>query len=41
MVSQLYSQVPDSLFVAFYNSQGYGEGILTHLHMGMCCITTD
>jgi hypothetical protein len=32
-VAQLYPQVPSSLFVAFYDSQGYGEGILTGLHM--------
>jgi hypothetical protein len=33
-VAQLYPQGPVSLFVAFYNSQGSGGGILTHLHMG-------
>jgi hypothetical protein len=27
-------QVPGSLFVAFYDSQGYSGSILTHLHMG-------
>jgi hypothetical protein len=27
-VHQLYLQVPGSLFVAFYDSQGYGGGIL-------------
>jgi hypothetical protein len=32
-VAQLYPQVPGSLFDTFYISQGYGEGILTHLHM--------
>jgi hypothetical protein len=31
-VAQLYSQVLDSLFVASYYSQGYGEGILIRLH---------
>jgi hypothetical protein len=33
-VAQLYPQVLDSLFVAFYGWEGYGGGILTHLHMG-------
>jgi hypothetical protein len=33
-VAQLYPQVPGSLFVAFYDSQGYGGGILTRLHKG-------
>jgi hypothetical protein len=31
---QLYPQAPGSLSVTFYNSQGYGGGILTCLHMG-------
>jgi hypothetical protein len=31
-VAQLYLQAPDPLFVAFYDSQGYGEGILTRLN---------
>jgi hypothetical protein len=34
MVAQLWSQALGSLFVASYNSQGYGEGILTALHAG-------
>jgi hypothetical protein len=33
-VAQLYPQAPTSLFVAFYDSQGYSGGILTHLHAG-------
>jgi hypothetical protein len=28
----IYPQVMGSLFIASYNSQGYGGGILTHLH---------
>jgi hypothetical protein len=35
-VAQLYPQARGSLFVAFYDSQGYGGGILTHLHKGIC-----
>jgi hypothetical protein len=31
-VAQLYPQDSDSLFVASYDSQGYGGGIWTHLH---------
>jgi hypothetical protein len=31
-VAQLYPQAPGSLFVAFYDSQGYGGAILTRLH---------
>jgi hypothetical protein len=31
-VSQLYPQALGSLFVASYDSQGYGRGILTRLH---------
>jgi hypothetical protein len=27
------AQAPGSLFVAFYDSQGYGGGILTRLHI--------
>jgi hypothetical protein len=34
-VVQLYPQAPDTLFVAFYGSQGYGGGILTHLNTGI------
>jgi hypothetical protein len=30
-VAQLHPQAPGSLFVAFYDSQGYGRGILTRL----------
>jgi hypothetical protein len=33
-VAQLYPQTPGSLSVASYESQGYGGGILTGLHMG-------
>jgi hypothetical protein len=33
-VAQLYPQAPGSLFVAFYDSQGYGGGILIRLHTG-------
>jgi hypothetical protein len=33
-VAQLYREAPGSLFVAFYDSQGYGGGILTRLHTG-------
>jgi hypothetical protein len=33
-VAQLYPQALVSLFVAFYDWQGYGGGILTRLHMG-------
>jgi hypothetical protein len=33
-VAQFYPQAPGSLFVAFYDSAGYGGGILTHLHTG-------
>jgi hypothetical protein len=31
-VTQLYPQAPGSLFVAFYDSQGYSGGINTRLH---------
>jgi hypothetical protein len=34
LLSKLYPQELRSLFVAFYDSQGYGGGILTRLHMG-------
>jgi hypothetical protein len=34
MVAQLYPQAPGALFVAFYDLQGHGGGIVTHLHMG-------
>jgi hypothetical protein len=33
-VSQLHSQAQGSLFVVFYDSQGYGWVILTRLHTG-------
>jgi hypothetical protein len=33
-VAQLYPQALGSLFVAFYDSQGYGGDILTRLHTG-------
>jgi ATP adenylyltransferase/5',5'''-P-1,P-4-tetraphosphate phosphorylase II len=29
-MAQLHPQVPGSLFIAFYNSLGYGGSILTH-----------
>jgi hypothetical protein len=32
-LAQLYPKALGSLSVAFYNSQGCGGGILTHLHM--------
>jgi hypothetical protein len=32
-VVQLYPQAPGSLFITFYDFQGYGGGILTCLHM--------
>jgi hypothetical protein len=32
-VARLYPQILDSLFVASYDSQGYGGDILTHLHI--------
>jgi hypothetical protein len=34
MVAQLYFQALASVFIASYDSQGYGGGIRTHLHMG-------
>jgi hypothetical protein len=37
-VAQLYSQAVSSLFVASYDSQGYGGGIRTRLHTG---VSTD
>jgi hypothetical protein len=33
-VSQLYPQALGSIFVASYDSQGYGGGIRTRLHAG-------
>jgi hypothetical protein len=33
-VAQLYPQVLGSLFVTFYDSQGYGGGIRPHLYTG-------
>jgi hypothetical protein len=33
-VAQLYPRALGSLFVASYDSQGYGGGILTRLHTG-------
>jgi hypothetical protein len=35
-VAQLYPQAPGSLFVAFYDWQGYGGGILTRLNTRNC-----
>jgi hypothetical protein len=31
-VARLYPQTPGSLFIASYDSQGYGGGIRTRLH---------
>jgi hypothetical protein len=36
-VAQLYPQSSGSLFVAFYDSQGYGGGVPTRLHAGTSC----
>jgi hypothetical protein len=33
-VARIYPQAPSSLFIALYDSQGYGGGILTRLHTG-------
>jgi hypothetical protein len=33
IVSQVYPQASSSIFIAFYNSQGYGGGILILLHI--------
>jgi hypothetical protein len=33
-VSQLNLQVLGSFSITFYNSQGYGRDVLTHLHIG-------
>jgi hypothetical protein len=33
--AQLYPQAPGYLFVAFYDSQSYGENIRTRLHTGL------
>jgi hypothetical protein len=38
-VAQLYPQTPGSLFVASYDSQGYGGGIRTRFHGGFCSLT--
>jgi hypothetical protein len=32
MVAKLYPETLGSLFITFYNSQGYGEGIRTRLY---------
>jgi hypothetical protein len=37
-VAQSYPPVPGSLFVALYDSQGYGGGIITRLHKGRCMV---
>jgi hypothetical protein len=34
-MAQLYPQALGSLFVASYDSQGYGGGIVTRLHTGL------
>jgi hypothetical protein len=34
-MAQLYPRALGSLFVASYDSQGYGGGILTRLHTGL------
>jgi hypothetical protein len=33
-MSELYPYAMGSLIIAFYDSQGYAGGILTHLHTG-------
>jgi hypothetical protein len=33
-LAKIYPQAQGSLFVALYESQGYGGGILTRLHTG-------
>jgi hypothetical protein len=33
-VVQLHPQAPGTLFITFYDLQGYSGGILTRLHMG-------
>jgi hypothetical protein len=33
-VAQLYLQAPGSLFLSFYDLQGYGGNALTSLHNG-------
>jgi hypothetical protein len=38
-VAQLHPQAAASLFLTFYDLQGYSGGILTHLHTGYACIT--
>jgi hypothetical protein len=34
-VAQLYSQASDSVFISFYEPQGYDGDIVTHLHKGI------
>jgi hypothetical protein len=34
-MAQLCPQAPGSLFIAFYDLQGYGRNIPTHLHTGL------
>jgi hypothetical protein len=34
-VVRLYRQAPAPLYVSFYDSQGYGGGILTRLYKGI------
>jgi hypothetical protein len=31
-MAHLFPQVPVSIFVTFYGSQGYGDGVLTRLY---------
>jgi hypothetical protein len=40
-VAQLYSQALGSLFVASYDSQGYGGGYRTRLHEGLTSIEAE
>jgi hypothetical protein len=40
-MAQLYPRALASLFVASYDSQGYGGGILTFLDTGSSYIATD
>jgi hypothetical protein len=40
-VAQLYSQVLGFLFIASYDSQGYGGGIRPHLHTGILILSAN
>jgi hypothetical protein len=41
LVTQLDPQALGSLFVASYDSQGYGGGIGTRLHAGNVCVISN